>query len=208
LNYINDTYRLYKVPSAFLTSHEKKSLTRLIGFQTKSFSLLWSGNRDGFEVSAFHKLCDGKKNTLTLVKSTSGSIFGGFTSIPWESPTKELERTYSDNLAFLFSLKNNLKSPLLFKIKQDDYQQTHELQHAVFHSKDFGPAFGQHFGTHNGHVEFRYDLIIDNSSNEEYLSHIHLGSDYEFPEGLTSSLIHGGNGINFQIKDIEVFEVY
>jgi len=91
-----------------LSSHQKKTLTSLVGFENKSFSLLWRGSRDRFEDSSFHQLCDGKENTLTLVKSMTNHVFGGFTSIPWESPTKEFERTYADKSAFLFSINNKI----------------------------------------------------------------------------------------------------
>jgi hypothetical protein len=32
-------------------------------------------------------MCDGKKNTLTLVKTQYGKVAGGFTPLPWSSPT-------------------------------------------------------------------------------------------------------------------------
>jgi len=36
----------------------------LTDFENKSFSLLWRGSRDGFDAAAFHRLCDGKANTV------------------------------------------------------------------------------------------------------------------------------------------------
>ena len=68
-----------------LSAAQERSLLSLTGFESKSFLLLWRGTRDGFKVSTFHKLCDGKANTLTLIKSTHGHIFGGYTSLPWSS---------------------------------------------------------------------------------------------------------------------------
>ena len=41
--------------------------------------------RDGYRDSDFHSQCGNKPNTLTIVKSTNGNIFGGFTSAQWNS---------------------------------------------------------------------------------------------------------------------------
>ncbi len=184
---------------------DKKSLRSLIKFETKSFSLLWRGSRDGFEASTFHRLCDDKANTLVLIKSINQSIFGGFTSIKWKSPIKKLEKTSADDSAFLFSLKNKWNNPIVLPVIKNNYQDTQTLQHAVFHSQATGPAFGQHFGGYP--LDFRYDLFVNDRSNENEFSHIHL-SDYENSDNFTSSYIHGGQGIFFRTEEIEVFEIY
>ena len=46
--------------------------------------LLYRGSRDGFGVDNFHRLCDNKGNTLTVVKSTKDNVFGGFTDIDFD----------------------------------------------------------------------------------------------------------------------------
>jgi hypothetical protein len=56
---------------------EKKDLN------CQKWSLLYRGSRDGFRASNFHSHCDNKPITLTIIKSTSGNIFGGFTSAHW-----------------------------------------------------------------------------------------------------------------------------
>ena len=47
--------------------------------QQKIIEILWRGSRDGFGACIFHQLCDHKGKTLTVVKTKSGSVFGGFT---------------------------------------------------------------------------------------------------------------------------------
>ena len=43
------------------------------------WSLLYRGTRDGFGASNFHSKCDGRNNTLTLLKAKESSyIFGGY----------------------------------------------------------------------------------------------------------------------------------
>ena len=54
-------------------------LNKLCGFPTEQkWKLLYRGSVDGFGADDFHHICDGKANTLTIVKSDSGNVFGGF----------------------------------------------------------------------------------------------------------------------------------
>jgi hypothetical protein len=52
----------------------------------ESLQLLYKGTRDGFKAKNFHDLCDGKPNTLCIIKSESGYVFGGCTKSQWLSP--------------------------------------------------------------------------------------------------------------------------
>ena len=62
----------------------------------------------GFRSAKFHQLCDNKGPTLTLIQTTTGSIFGGFTSTNWDSAG-----AYKyDNQAFLFSVDKMTKYPI------------------------------------------------------------------------------------------------
>jgi hypothetical protein len=47
-------------------------------FQRKRFTILWRGSRDGFGAKEFHRRCDGRGNTLTVILDTNGTIFGSF----------------------------------------------------------------------------------------------------------------------------------
>ena len=49
--------------------------------------LLFRASRDGFAVKTFHSKCDNQGPTLTIVKS-GNYIFGGFTELSWNSPSK------------------------------------------------------------------------------------------------------------------------
>jgi hypothetical protein len=55
------------------------------GLQTSNYSLqlIFKGSRDGFKSADFHRLCKDKPNTLSVVESEHGSIFGGFASLAW-----------------------------------------------------------------------------------------------------------------------------
>jgi hypothetical protein len=73
-------------------------------FRAKHFNLLWQGSRDDFLAREFHRRCDGRANSLTLIADTDGNVFGGFTPVKWESG---YEYKGDDNLrSFLFTLRN------------------------------------------------------------------------------------------------------
>ena len=45
--------------------------------------LCWRASLHGWAAKTFHSLCDNKGPTVTIVKDTNNSIFGGYTSISW-----------------------------------------------------------------------------------------------------------------------------
>jgi hypothetical protein len=64
-------------------------------------SLLYQGSRDGFRAADFHAKCDEKGATVTIVKSTEGCIFGGYSDLSWVGDIWK-----SSSRAFLFSIVN------------------------------------------------------------------------------------------------------
>jgi len=197
-----------------LSTLQRISFLKLIGLENKSFSLLWRGSRDGFDTAAFHRLCDGKANTVTVIKNTNGFIFGGFTSIPWSSSEDDDDdddddyddddddygyqfqaynkKEYNeDSSAFLFSLTNPSNTPLKLKVNLPQYAVA-----AYCHG---GPLFGS-----------GYDLFVSSLSNINRKSYIHISS-YEFPNGISGEeageLIVGGSNKYYQTAEIEVFQV-
>ena len=68
---------------------DRRALTGLIPSEYTlegEWLLLYRASRDGFNGSAFHKLCDNIGPTVTVVKSGS-NVFGGFTERAWASKT-------------------------------------------------------------------------------------------------------------------------
>jgi len=61
--------------------------------------LIYKASRDGFSSDDFHKNCDEKGATLTVIKSKGKEqVFGGYTSISWKRSNDPVE----DNTAFVF----------------------------------------------------------------------------------------------------------
>ena len=66
---------------------------------------IYRGSEDGFLAENFHNLCDGKGPTLTVVESSMGKKFGGYTLVPWSS-----EQGWKEDLeSFVFSLSHQTK---------------------------------------------------------------------------------------------------
>lgn len=52
---------------------------------------MYKGIRDGFDAKNFHKKCDKKGETITIVKSKIHErTFGGYTDIDWDSADGEV----------------------------------------------------------------------------------------------------------------------
>jgi hypothetical protein len=63
------------------------------------------------EAVSFHTKCDSKPNTLIIIKSTNGNVFGGYTEHSW-SGNRVVK---ADPNSFIFSSINKLNKPLKMK---------------------------------------------------------------------------------------------
>ena len=61
----------------------------------------------------FHRFCDKKGWTLTIVETTEDFIFGGFTTAEWESPPGDKFISKPDPHSFLFSVNQACKYPFV-----------------------------------------------------------------------------------------------
>lgn len=109
----------------FISQGIEKSTKKAV----KNMELIYRASRDGDSSKSFHSKCDGKSNTLTVIKSSVGKRFGGFSVGEWST-----EQSYSkDENAFLFSIDD--KQFYFIKKEQSDY--------AIFSNPNYGPAFGK-----------------------------------------------------------------
>ena len=141
------------------------------------FQLIFRASKHGDSGDNFHKICDGKGPTVTIVKGKNGHIFGGYVTVPFSSDRK----SHYDENAFLFSLTNLKKIPI--KIKDQ----------AVCHFSNWGPYIG-----YKDHC----DLAIDGgclNNNGSYCD----PKSYDFNR---IDLI-GTNEKKFGVSDYEVYLV-
>jgi hypothetical protein len=55
-------------------------------FPDAVFERIYDASRNGWAAEDFHNCCDEKGWTLTIVETTKGFIFGGFTTAEWQTP--------------------------------------------------------------------------------------------------------------------------
>jgi hypothetical protein len=155
-------------------------------FKNKQFILLWRGSRDGFGARDFHSRCDRHPNTLTVILDTNGNIFGGFTPVEWDSDGGF--KTDRSLKSFLFTLKNpHDVSARRFALKSSyKYEATY-----------CGPEWGPRF----------YGIAIQDNCNANTKSFcIGFGCAYTNDTGVYGEIFLTGSE-NFQVKEIEVFEI-
>jgi len=141
----------------------------------RKWQLLYRGTRDG---DKFHNKCDNKGATITLIQSSTGHLFGGYTPSPWCTKNAFVY----DQRCFIFTLSNpNNINPTKFSHKPGD---THK--NSIYDATSYGPTFGE---------------------NDIYSTYT-LGSfnfphTYEDTSGYGNNTFTGSS--NFQMKEIEVF---
>ena len=110
----------------FINRDIKHSLNKEIN----SSKLLYNALLDGDSVKQFHQKCDGHENTLTIIRTDQGKIFGGFTILLWENKYKYY-KVEEDNKGFLFSYD-----------KKEIYYINKNQKAEIWTGSGDGPTFG------------------------------------------------------------------
>ena len=111
------------------------------------YELIYKMTENGSKAEDFHKCCDDKGPTLTIIKTTSHRIFGGFTPLNWKG---SFSKEDVGKRTFIFSLNLNKK----FEIQNGN-------NYAIKSISTFGPTFGDE------EIHFEKDLIIGKSSAKD-----------------------------------------
>lgn len=158
---------------------QHRFVSSLVG--NRNLSLIYRASVHGDEAEDYHNCCDGRPNTLTLIKSSAGNIFGGFRS----SRIASDDRWITDPQAFIFSVDQTEK----YKIKPGG-------KFAVNNYKAYGPTFGQ-------------DIGIPNQSLRVPHSYSRFGMSYQLPEGMTKdseeAKTHLAGEEKFVCQEVEVY---
>ena len=95
-------------PSILMSEDEWKVLTERTFTRSQvdlsKATLLFRASVDGFDSGDFHRKCDGKGETLTVVRTEYGSVCGAFTSVMWSTD----QNWHSDPKPFLFLCRSLL----------------------------------------------------------------------------------------------------
>jgi len=120
---------------------EKEYLNQLLKPVSKQIGKfpIYVASMDGDSGTDFHDKCDGKGPTVVIVETTTGNVFGGYTSVSWSSGNNWKRAPTS----FLFQLRPRFSHFAMRNL--DD-------RFAIYHHQYDGPVFG------------RYDLYIYNEA--------------------------------------------
>lgn len=168
---------------SLLRQEQQCQLNELYGKEDQTWQLIYKGTRDGFASSDFHRRCDKKGPTLTLIRSTGGYLFGGYTSVSWES--SEEFRWISDPDAFLFMLTNPYKTP------PTKYRVNGDGKNAIGCKSTMGPTFG------------KWDLCVYSNSHDNGRSTVLFPTDYIDTTGKGRLTFTGSH--YFTVAEIEVY---
>jgi hypothetical protein len=155
-------------------------------FEKQTWKLLYRGSRDGFRPSDFHGKCENQSNTVTLIETTKGFIFGGFTPISWDSTNKF--KSDSSQKSFVFTLKNpNKISPRKFQLSN--------ASQAICSNSNHGPIFGS-----------GYEIYLCANFDTNTIHSTNVGVTYVNDTGIDGKQVLTGE-YNFTVKEIEVFAI-
>jgi hypothetical protein len=158
-------------------------------FSGRRFGLLYRGSVDGFGSDAFHRKCDGHQDTVTIIRTTTGYIFGGYTPVAWV-PDRDSYLSDDRLESFLFTIKNpHGFSPQIFRLKQQDKGV------AICSGPAYGPTFG------GGH-----DIYICPQCSTSNQNYANFGHSYENGTGLDGTTFLAGS-YHFTVQELEVFEL-
>ena len=173
-NFINSKIFTSKDEISFINQGIEKSLNKPI----IRMELIYRASRDGDGSKSFHYKCDGKSNTLTVIKSALGKRFGAFSVGKWNS-----EQNYiSDEKAFLCAWFIALYTSL---IKKD------QSKYAIVCNEKYGPTFGK-----------GPDLYLSSNCRNNSSHTIQESFDYK---GKIDCLV---GSKKFTTMDYEVYQIY
>ena len=144
------------------------------------FELIFKMSENGTSSNDFHKYCDNKGPTLTLIKTTKNKIFGGFTPLNWESKNGEYLKDES-NQTFIFSINLMKKYDMISNLK------------SIYNYINNGPNFGCN----------DFSLLNNMKKGESYSNKYSI-----FLSNNNLELTGGkGNTESFETEELEVYKV-
>jgi len=165
---------------SILSDENMIDLIKLCEFpENQKINLIYKATKDGFKASSFHSKCDYKPNTLIIIKTTNGNIFGGYTEQDWSG-----FQFKNDQNAFIFSFINKEENK---KLKMKCLKP----ENAIFSFDQVGIVFGG----------FESDICIADNSDIENNSFSRLSGQSYNNQDLSSL----AGSYNFRTSEIEVY---
>ena len=170
-----------------MSINNSAELTKLCEFpEYQKWQLVYRATEHGFGFNDFHAKSINLNNCLTIIKSESGNVFGGYTDATWN---KRFKYTPDKN-SFIFSLINKDNKPLKMKCSTPEY--------AVYGNPC---PWIQGYGSGT-------DLALCSNSNVNNFSQSNLGFSYIHPsyaKASTHSNEFLAGSFNFKTIEIEMY---
>ena len=168
-----------------LSEENQEKLNEFYSKWNTKWVLIYKATRDGFRSNDFHRYCNKQGPTMTIIQSkTGGYLFGGYTSVSWQSIDNY---AVDNNGPFLFTLTNPHGIP------PTKYKIAHPKSAIRDHS-DYGPIFG------GGH-----DINVCDQSYTTTYSNSNFPHSYIDTTGKGNATFTGNK--NFQTREIEVYKL-
>ena len=176
---------LSRLKTEFLSHEENRFLDGLLP-KARSLELIYKATRDGMNASSFHSLCNGISPVLVIVKAKTGSIFGGYSVVPWTTSSAGSVKDESKQ-SFVFSLSKQTKHMLIGEC-------------AIYDHQSYGSSFGN---------TYAFKIYDDVNRIDHYSSGV--GTDFELPPGVIKGSdedkAYLAGSEKFGISDYEVYRV-
>ena len=180
-----DDFIDYDIDSILLNSKEIQLISKRLIKEEKNkviYNLIYRASRDGKNANSYHKKCNEKINTLTVVQTVKGNKFGGYT----ETQIQESNKGYKDPNSFIFSLD-----------KMKIYENLNKEGNVIRHYSGYGPFFvGGFVVFDNNFYNSRNNYVYDKSSSSNFFSR--EDEDFELNNGEEF----------FVVREVEVFEIF
>jgi hypothetical protein len=185
---IDDSLTIFGAPRTLLNPTHRNMVVEFIRdqFPRARFHKIYDAAYDGWKAKDFHRCCDKKGWTLTIVETTKDFIFGGFTTAEWESSWSDIRKPSPHS--FLFSVNEGSK-----------YSITSGDRDAIQCDSRYCALFGT-----SGN-----ELVIHSDSNNNTESYCNANCDsYKLPAAKESYYpsMNGGEEF-FVLKKFEVYKV-
>jgi hypothetical protein len=165
-------------------------LNQVCGFtSSQKWKLKYRASRDGFNPKSFHTRSDGIPNSLTVIKTANGNVFGGFSEEGWSSKNVLV----TDRNAFIFSLINKEGSSFKAICKNNG-------ENAILCHSSLGPIFGYDNKTHDIFISFN---SVENQKNFSSFGCTYFDPDYQAGATRAQNILAGST--DFNTVEIEVF---
>ncbi|KAK8791051.1 hypothetical protein WA158_005682 [Blastocystis sp. Blastoise] len=169
----------------------EKSLVNWLG-KEKKWKLLFRASEHEYKATEFHKYCDNKGETVTLIKHIGHNnhinIFGGYTDQSWAD---SIIKPYSKEFLFTLSNEHNIP-PTKYKYIHDDRNK------GIYCDPHYGPRFG---GGHDIYICDQCDSNTDSYCTAFSFSEVNTPQTHS----LFVNTDNANSSNHFTVEDYEIW---